>query len=99
MPVVLYGCEAWSLTLSEECRLRVFENRILRQIFVPKSDENGEWRRFHNEEIHSLYRSPNIVRVIKSRRLRWVGHVARMEVRRSAFKILTCKLTGKRPLG
>ena len=74
--VVLYGCETWSLTLREECRLRVFENRILRRIFGPKRDENGEWRRFHNEELHSLYRSPNIVRVIKSRRLRWAGYVA-----------------------
>ena len=79
LPVVLYGCETRSLTLREESRLRVFENRILRRIFGPKMDENGEWRRFHNEELHNLYRSPNIVRVIKSRRLRWAGHVARME--------------------
>ena len=64
MPVVLYGWETWSLTLREECRLRVFENRILRRIFGPKRDENGEWRRLHNEELHSLYRSPNIVKVI-----------------------------------
>ena len=70
LPVVLYGCEAWSLTLREECRLRVFENRILRRIFGPKRNENGKWRRLHIEELHSLYRSPNIVRVIKSRRLR-----------------------------
>ena len=86
-PVVLYGCETWSLTLREESRLRVFENRILRQIFEPKRDENGEWRRLHNEEFHSLYRLPNIVRVNKSRRLRWAGHVARMEEDSSAFKI------------
>ena len=66
-------------TLREESRLRVFENRIVRQIFGPKRDENGEWRRLHNEELHSLYRSPNIVRGIKYRRLRWAGHVARME--------------------
>ena len=76
---MLYGCEAWSFTLREECRQRVFESRILRRIFRPKRDENGEWRRFQNEELHSLYRSANIVRVIKSRRLRWAGHVARME--------------------
>ena len=59
-------------------QLRVFENRILSQIFGPKRDENGEWRRFHNEELHSVYRSPNIVRVIKSRRLRWAGHVVKI---------------------
>ena len=66
---------------------------------MPKRNENGEWRRLRNEELNSLYRSPNIVRVIKSRRLRWAGHVARMEEGRSAFKILTGKPTGKRPLG
>jgi hypothetical protein len=93
---VLYGCETWSLTLREERRLRVFENRNLGRIFGPKRDENGEWRRLHNEELHSLYRSPNIVRVIKSRRLRWAGHVARMEEERSAFKIFTCTRAGVR---
>ena len=96
---MLYGFETRSLTLREECRLRVFENRILRRIFGPERDENGEWRRLHNEEFRSLYRSHNIVRVIKSRTLRWAGHVARMEEGRSAFKILTGKPTGKRPLG
>ena len=70
LQVVLYGCEAWSLTLREESRLRVFENRILKRIFGPKRDENGKWRRLHNEELHILSRSPNIVKVIKSRRLR-----------------------------
>ena len=79
-------------------KLSVFENRILRRIFGPKRDENREWRRLHNEELHRLY-SPNIVRVIKSRRLRWARHVARMEEGRSAFKILTGKPTGKRPSG
>ena len=99
LPVVLYGYEAWSLTLREERRLRVLENRIPRRIFGLKRDENGKWRRLHNEELHSLYRSPNIVRVIKSRRMRWAGHVAKMEEGRSAFKILTGKPKGKRPLG
>ena len=67
---MLYGSEAWFITLREERRLRVFENRFLRRIFGPKRDANGEWRKLHNEELHSLYRLPNIVRVIKSRRIR-----------------------------
>ena len=70
-----------------------------RRIFGPKRDENWELRRLHNEELHSLYRSPNIILVIQSRRLRWAGHVARMDEGRSAFKMLTGKPTGKRPLG
>jgi hypothetical protein len=78
LPVVLYGCEIWSLTLREEHRLRVFENRELRRIFGPKREEDGSWKKLHNDELHSLYSSPNIVRVIKSRRMRWAGHVARM---------------------
>ena len=77
LPVVLYGCEAWSLTLREERKLRVFENMVLRRIFGPRRDEvTGKWRRPHNEELSDLYCSPNIVRVIKSRRMRWAGHVA-----------------------
>ena len=90
---MLYGCETRSLTLREERRLRVFENSILRRIVGPKRDPNGEWRRLHNEELHILNRLLNIVRVIKSRRLRWAGHVARMEEGRRALKILTGKPT------
>jgi hypothetical protein len=79
LPVVLYGRETWSLTLREEHRLRVFENRVLRIIFGPKRDEvKGEWRNLHNEELHILYSSPNIIWQIKSRRMRWAGHVARV---------------------
>ena len=84
--------------LREEHRLRVFESRIPRRVFGIKRDTYGEWRRLH-KELHSLYRSSNIVRVIKSRRLRWAGHVARMEEVRSGFKMLTGAPTGKRPLG
>jgi hypothetical protein len=78
LPVVLYGCETWSLTLGKEHRLRVFENRVLRRIFGPKREEDRSWRKLHNDELHRLYSSPNIVRVIKSRRMRWAGHVTRM---------------------
>ena len=79
LPVVLYGCETWSFTLREELRLRLFENRVLRRIFGPERDEvTGDWRKLHNEELNDLYYSLNIVRVIKSRRMRWAGHVARM---------------------
>ena len=79
MSVVLYGRETWSLTSSEERRLRMFENRVLRRIFGPKRDEvTGEWRKLHNEGLNDMYCSPNTVRVIQSRRMRWAGHVARM---------------------
>jgi len=77
LPVVLYGCETWLLTLREERKLRVFENRVLRRIFGPRREEiSGEWRRLHSEKLNDLYSSPNIVRVIKSRRMCWAGHVA-----------------------
>ena len=99
LPVVLCGCKAWCLTLREELRLRVFENMTLRRVFGPKKDENEDWRRLQNQKFHSLYRSPNIVKVILSRRLRWAWHVARMEEGRNAFKIVTGKPTGKRTLG
>ena len=79
LPVVLYGCETWSLTLREEHRLRVFENRVLRRMFGPKRDEvTGEWRKLHNDELTDLYSLPNIIQVIKLRRMRWAGHVACM---------------------
>jgi len=79
LPVVLYGCEAWSLTLREERKLRVFDNMVLRRIFGPRRDEvTGKWRILHKEELNDLYSSPNIVQVIKSRKMRWAGHVAPM---------------------
>jgi hypothetical protein len=85
LPVVLYGCETWSLTSKEEHRLRVFENRVLRKIFGPKRDEViGGWRKLHNEELHDLYSSPSIIRIIKSRRMRWLGNAARMGEKRNA---------------
>src|SRR5215469_4241886 len=100
LPVVLYGCETWSLTLREERRLSVFENRVLRRVFGPKRDEvTGEWRKLHNEELRDLYSLPNIVRVVKSRRIRWAGHVARMGEGRDVHRVLVGKPEGKRPLG
>jgi len=90
--VVLYGCETWSLTLREERNLRLFENMVLRRIFGPRRDEvTGELRRLHNEELNDLYSSPNIVRVIKSRKMRWAGHVARMGEERGIFEVLVGK--------
>jgi len=100
LPVVLYGCGTWSLTLREERGLRVFENRVLRRIFGPQRDEvTRELRKLHNEEPNDLYCSPNIVRVIKSIRMRWAGHVARMGEKRGVYKILMWKPEGKGPLG
>jgi hypothetical protein len=96
---VLYGCETWSLTLREEHRLRVFENRVLRRIFGPKGDEvMGERRKLHSGELHNLYSSPDIIRQIKSRRMRWAGHVARMGEGRNVYRVLVGKPEGKRAL-
>jgi hypothetical protein len=92
----LYGYETWSLTLREELRQRVFENGVLRRIFGPKRDEvTGECRKFHSGELHNLYSSPDIIRQIKSRRMRWAGHVARIREGRNVYRVLV----GKRPLG
>jgi hypothetical protein len=91
MPVVLYGSETWSLTLREEHRLREFENR--------RGEVTGEWRKLHNKELHDLYSSPSIIRIFKPRKMRWAGHVARMEAKRNACRLLVGKPEGKRPLG
>ena len=100
MPVVLYECETWSLTLQKERKLRVFENMVWRRILGPGKDEvTGEWRRLHNEELNDLYSSTNIVRVIKSRRMRWAGHVARIGVERVVYRVLVGKPEGRRILG
>jgi len=96
LPVVLY----WSLTLREERRLSVFENRVLRRVFAPKRDElTGEWRKLHNEDLGDLYSLLHIVQVVKSRRMRWAGHVARMGQERGVHSVLVGKPEGKRPLG
>jgi hypothetical protein len=100
LPAVFYRCETWSLTLREEHRLRVFKNRVLKRIFRPKSDEvTGEWGKLHNGELHNLYSSPDIIRQIKSRRMRWVGHVAQMGEWRNVYRVLVRKTEGKRPFG
>jgi hypothetical protein len=100
LPVVLCGCRTWSLTSREEQRQRVFENRVLRRIFGLRSDEvTGGWRKLHNEEHRNLYSSSDIITIIKSRRMRWAGHVSRMGERRNAYRILVGKPEGKRPLG
>jgi hypothetical protein len=98
LAVVLYGCETWSLTLREGHRLRVFENRVLR-MFRPKRDEvTGGWRKLHNEELHNLHTSPSVIRMMKSRRMSWIEHVAGME-KRNAYGILVGKPEGKRQQG
>jgi hypothetical protein len=92
LPMVLYGYVTWSLTLREEHRLREFENRVLREIFGPKRDEvAGGWRKLHNEKLRDLYSSPNIIKIILSRRMRWAGHVARMGAKRNAYRLLVGK--------
>jgi hypothetical protein len=99
LPFVLYGCETWSVTLREEYRLRVFENRVLRGMFGPKGDEvTGEWRKLHSGELHNLYSSPDMIRQIKSRRMRWAGHVTRMWERINVYRVLVGKPEGKSPL-
>jgi hypothetical protein len=99
LPVVLYGCATWSLTMRKEHRLRVLESRVLRKIFGPKRDEvAGEWRRIHNVELRDLYSSPYIIRVINSIRMGLAGHVARMGENRDAHLVLVGKSEGKRPL-
>ena len=100
LSVVLYGCETWSLTLREERKLRVFANMVLRKIFGSRRDEvTREWRRLHKEKLNDLYSSPNIVRVIKSRRMRWARHVACMGKEKGVYRVLVGKPEGKSPLG
>jgi hypothetical protein len=100
LPVVLYGSETWSLALREEHRLRVFENILLRKIIGPKRDEvTGEWRKLHNKELRDLYSSPIIVRVIKSRSMKWAGHVERTWEKRNVYRLLVGKPEGRRTLG
>ena len=100
LPVVFYGCETWSLTLREKRRLRVFENRMLRKTYGPNWDEvTGEWRKLHTEELNDLYSSLNNIRLIKLRRMRWTGYVARVGDSRGAYRFLVGKPDGKRPLG
>jgi hypothetical protein len=100
LPVVLCGCETWSLSKGKEHRLRVFENKVLGRMFGPKRDEvTEEWRKLHSEELHNVYSSPDIIRQVKSRRMRWAGHVARMGEERKVYKVLVGKSEGKRSLG
>ena len=81
MPIIPYGCETWSFTLSKERKLRIFnKNNILRRVFESKRDENGEWRGIRNEDFHGLYISLNIVNMVKSARLEWTGSIAKMEI-------------------
>jgi hypothetical protein len=98
--IIIIMWETRCLTLKEEHRLRVFENRVFRRIFRPKRDEViGDWRKLHNEELRSLYSSLSITRMIKSRRMRWTEHVARMKEKTNAYRTLVEKPEGKRLLG
>jgi hypothetical protein len=97
LPFVPYGCETWSLTLGEEHRLKVLKTVL--KIFGPKRKEDGSCRKLHNDELHNLYSSLNVVRVIKSRRMRWAGHVARMGERRGVYRVLVGRPERKRLLG
>jgi hypothetical protein len=100
LPVVLYGCETWPLAVREEHKLKVLENRVLRRIFGPKKDGvTGGWRKLYGEELHNLYSSPRIIRIVKSRRMRWAGHVAQMGEKRNVYRLLVGKPEGKGPLG
>ena len=100
LPVVLYGCETWLLILRDENRLRVFENRVLRRIFGPRRDGvTWEWRKIHNEELNDQYSTPNIIRVIKSRKMIMADDVAHMEEIRGAYSVLVRKSEGNRLLG
>ena len=100
LPVILYGCETWTLTLREEKRLQIFENKVLRKIFgTRRDDQTGECIRLHNGELHDLYGKPNIIRIVESRRLRWAGHLTRMGNERGARKLLVGKPEGERPVG
>jgi hypothetical protein len=99
LPVVLYWCETWSLALREQHRLSVFENRVLRRIFGLRRDEvTGEWRKLHNKELHDFYSLPSILRIMKSRRMSWAGHIARMGEKRNAYRLFVGKPEGKTPL-
>ena len=100
LPVLLYGCKTWSLTFREEHRLWVFENRALRRIFGPRGEEvTAAWRKWHNEELNDMYCSPNIVQVIKTRKMRWVGHIAHMGERRGLYRVWWGNLRERDHLG
>ena len=100
LPIVLYECETWYLTLREKLRLKVYGNWVLRRIFGIKRDEvTGEWRKLHNEELNDLFCSHNIFRVIELKRMRWAGHVACVGEKRGVLRVLVRKPEGKTPLG